>query len=68
MYKIKIIYHVDFEKREGCGVVARESHEIHMWPHVTKGRTVSKSETTKNNPAFQDLNGRLTFVIVKLLR
>ena len=47
-------YHVDFEKWEGYGVVARERHEN---PHVTIGRTVSKSETTKNLPDFQDLNG-----------
>ena len=25
-------------------------------PHLTIGRTVSKSETTQNIPAFQDLN------------
>ena len=31
---------------------ARETRE----PHVTIGRTVNKSETTKNLPAFQDLN------------
>ena len=30
-------------------------------PHVTKGRIVSKSETTKNLPAFQDLNGTICF-------
>ena len=34
-------------------MVARERHET----RVTIGRTVSKSETTKNRPAFQDLNG-----------
>ena len=33
---------------------ARETRE----PHVTIGQPVSKSETTKNLPAFQDLNGR----------
>ena len=50
---IGLLYHVDFEKRGGCCVVARERHE----PQVTIGRTVSKSETTKNIPVFQDLNG-----------
>ena len=35
-----------------CGG-ARETREL----HVTLGRTVSKSETTKNLPPFQDLNG-----------
>ena len=35
-----------------CGG-AHETRE----PHVTIGRTVNKSETTKNLPAFQDLNG-----------
>ena len=35
-----------------CGG-ARDTRE----PHVTIGKTVSKSETTKNLPAFQDLNG-----------
>ena len=32
---------------------AQETRE----PHVIIGRTVNKSETTKNLPAFQDLNG-----------
>ena len=27
---IKILYHVDLEKRGGCGVVARERQESHM--------------------------------------
>ena len=27
---IVYIYRVDFEKREGCGVVARERHESHI--------------------------------------
>ena len=35
-----------------CGG-ARETRES----HVALGRTVGKSETTKNFPAFQDLNG-----------
>ena len=35
-----------------CGG-ARETRE----PHVTIGRTVSKSETPKNLPAFQNLSG-----------
>ena len=35
-----------------CGG-ARETLE----QHVALGRTMSKSETTKNVPAFQDLNG-----------
>ena len=26
----KIFYHEDLEKREGCGVVARERHESHV--------------------------------------
>ena len=38
-----------------CG--ARETRE----PRVTIGRTVGKSETTKNLPAFQDLNGTRVF-------
>ena len=35
---------------------ARETRES----HVTIGRIVSKSERTKNIPAFQDLNGSLS--------
>ena len=55
-------YHVDFEKRGGvrCGG-ARETQE----PHLTIGRTVRKSETTKNLPAFQDLTG-MFFTYFKL--
>ena len=34
---------------------AQETRE----PHVTIEKTISKSETTKNLPAFQDLNGRI---------
>ena len=51
---IKNLYHVDLEKRGRCGG-ARETRE----PHVIIGRTVSKSETNKNLPAFQDLSGSL---------
>ena len=39
--------------RVWCGGT-RETRE----PHVTIGRTVSKIETTKNLPAFQDLSGK----------
>ena len=48
---IKTLYHVDLEKRGRCGG-ARETRK----PHVIIGRTVSKSETNKNLPAFQDFN------------
>ena len=33
-------------------------------PHVTIGQTVSKSETTKNLPAFQDLNGKSFKILI----
>ena len=43
-------YHVDFEKRGGCGVVARERHKSHMsqW-----GKLLAKAKQLKIFPLFK---------------
>ena len=46
-----IIYQVDLEKWEGCGVVARERHESHM----SQGELLAKAKQLKIFPLFKIL-------------
>ena len=46
------MYHVDFEKRGGCGMVARERHESHM---SQRGELLAKPEQLKIFPLLKIL-------------
>ena len=45
-------YHVDFEKRKGCGVVARERYESHL---SQLGELLAKAKQLKIFPLFKIL-------------
>ena len=58
------MYHLNFEKRGGCGVVARERQESRM---SQLGEPLAKAKQLKISPLFKILTVQLNSILFKNL-